>query len=352
MFSISKRAMAALTILLALGGCVRLIPVESQQANAAREPMLHTGDGYRPVPRPVWDGGRVVPNAVRVEGGTYIVRDGDTLRGIGNRTGAGSEVIAIENGLVEPWTVYPGQRLKIPSGRYHTVGPGDTGIAIAQAYGVRWLDIVQLNDLEAPYILRMGQRLRLPTNSNAADGDAALRARAKAFDIGIADIVSGSQPAIAEGARPEAALPAGSPAEVPLSSAVQVPERFGGSFRWPLSGQVVQGFGTVAEGRKNEGIDIAAPVGATVGAAESGTVIYAGQGVGAVGGLVLVDHGEGWVTAYGRLGDISVVRGNAVQKGQRLGRVGDTGYGAGPNLHFEIRQKLKPVDPLPLLGKR
>ena len=341
-------ALAAITAVLALTGCVRLIPAGSATSTA---PLLRNNDGsYGAPPQPVWAGGAATPNAVEVRQGYYTVQSGDTLRGIGNRTGAGSEAIARANELTEPWTVYAGQRLLIPGGRYHSVGAGETGIAIAQAYGVRWTDMVAENGLQQPYVLRIGQRLRLPFT--APDADAAMRSRAAAFDIGIADIASGSQPAIAEGARPVEPVASNTRAGVPLSSAVAVPSSFGGTFAWPLSGLILESFGSVSEGRRNEGIDISAPSGAGVQAAAPGTVVYSGQGVGVVGGLVLVDHGGGWVTAYGRLGSMSVVRGDSVTKGQRLGAVGDTGYGKGPSLHFEIRRDLKPVDPLAHLPQR
>ena len=67
---------------------------------------------------------------------TYIVKPGDTLRGIANKTGAGSQIIARANGLEAPYVINPGQRLAIPGGRYHRISSGETGIAIARAYGV------------------------------------------------------------------------------------------------------------------------------------------------------------------------------------------------------------------------
>lgn len=58
--------------------------------------------------QPLWEAKTVTPHAQQVQGGTYSVQSGDTLRGIGNKTGAGSEAIARANGLVEPWVIYPG----------------------------------------------------------------------------------------------------------------------------------------------------------------------------------------------------------------------------------------------------
>src|SRR3546814_3248775 len=85
-------------------------------------------------PEPVWNARQVVPNARTIPESSYIVSPGDTLRGVGNSTGAGSEILAKANGLQPPYVIYPGQRLRVPGGRYHLVSDGETGIAIARAY--------------------------------------------------------------------------------------------------------------------------------------------------------------------------------------------------------------------------
>src|SRR5690606_22666567 len=89
-------------------------------------------------PRPTWALAPVAANARRVAASVYTVRRGDTLRAVGAMTGAGSETIAMENALAAPYTLHPGQRLRIPAGLYHRVAAGETGIGIARAYGVDW----------------------------------------------------------------------------------------------------------------------------------------------------------------------------------------------------------------------
>ncbi len=102
-------------------------------------------------PRPSWTATPVVTDAVNVPSQSYVVVPGDTLRGIADKTGAGSEAIARANHIDQPFTVYTGQKLQIPGGRYHRVKRGESGIAIARAYGVPWHGIVDLNELEDPY---------------------------------------------------------------------------------------------------------------------------------------------------------------------------------------------------------
>ena len=68
--------------------------------------------------------------------------------------------------------------------------------------------------------------------------------------------------------------------------------------------------------------------------------------------LILIKHGDGWITAYGHTQVILVTRGQSVRRGQIIARAGETGSVDEPQLHFEIRDKRKPVDPLKYLPAR
>jgi murein DD-endopeptidase MepM/ murein hydrolase activator NlpD len=286
---------------------------------------------------PGWSPATVERNARLVEPASYIVKPGDSLFGIANATGAGATAIAERNALVPPYVLRTGQRLEIPGGLFHRVAAGETGIAIARAYGVSWPDVVTLNRLPPPYILQVGQNLRLPDNASAVPvaSEVSPETRAASFSLDIDSIVTGSIPARV----------ASTPVALP-------PTAFTGAFAWPLSGTVVSRFGSLGGGRVNDGIKIAGTAGASVAAAGDGLVVYAGNEIAVLGGLVLVDHGGGWVTAYGHLGRLDVAKGDRVQRGQRLGGVGETGYVDSPQLHFEIRKDRKPIDPLTKLPAR
>lgn len=299
-------------------------------------------------PAPVWTMQQVVPNAVTVKGAIYIVQPNESLAGIGNRTGTGSDAIARANGLTPPYALSPGQRLAIPAGRYHRVAAGETGIAIAQAYAADWSRIVELNALQPPYMLRPGQRLMLPPEATASRKPT-LEERAAAFHIDIDDILTGGQPAAPASARP--APPTSKPKPLPSNAPIAEPGTFAGGFAWPLSGKVLAGFGPAKNGVYNKGIDIAAARGTPIRAAAGGIVAFAGS-VNVFGGLVLINHGSGWVTAYGHADRVDVVRGQRIEKGQVIGQSGDTGYTDRPILHFEIRKDRKPVDPLTRLPER
>jgi murein DD-endopeptidase MepM/ murein hydrolase activator NlpD len=131
----------------------------------------------------------------------------------------------------------------------------------------------------------------------------------------------------------------------------------GGKFGWPVPGRTTigDGFGYRIDPIKNvrklhKGIDIPAPKGTTIVAAESGTVLIASQ-VNGYGNTVVLDHGNGLWTWYGHIrdGGIKVSEGDTVKRGQKIAEVGSTGDSTGNHLHFEVRVNQEAVDPLPYL---
>lgn len=116
------------------------------------------------------------------------------------------------------------------------------------------------------------------------------------------------------------------------------------NFQWPLTGKVSSGFGGRA-GRRHNGIDILAPEGTPVRAAEAGVVVYAGDGLRGFGNAAVLDHGGGAETLYGHLKEIHVKSGDAVEAGTVIGAVGRTGNATTSHLHFEMRMGGRSVDP-------
>jgi murein DD-endopeptidase MepM/ murein hydrolase activator NlpD len=127
------------------------------------------------------------------------------------------------------------------------------------------------------------------------------------------------------------------------------PASLSGSFGWPATGRLVGRFGAVGEGERNDGIEIAVAPAAPILASADGTVAFVGQGVATYGGMILIRHGSGWITAYGRVASASVTRGQQVTRGQMIGRAGK---GSAPQVHFQLRRDRKPVDPLGQLPAR
>ncbi|UZK69890.1 peptidoglycan DD-metalloendopeptidase family protein [Sphingomonas sp. S1-29] len=335
---------------LALAACIpgtgQRDPVAQPPPQTVRQPLAEDVTAL-PSPPPAWEARRVAPDARAVSPTSYIVAAGDTLRGIAAKTGAGSEAIARANGLAPPFTIFAGQRLAIPGGRYHLVRGGQTGIAIARAYGVDWGRIVTANMLEEPFILRTGQRVLIP-------GEAIPRSaaeRAQAFRLDIDDIITGGEPALAANTAPTRPS-ASSKRILPSTAAVAEPARLRGGFQWPVEGRVVRRFGPGASGERNDGIKIAVPLQTPVLAAADGVVAYVGSDIPALGGLVILRHGDGLTSVYGHAGDLLVQRGQSVKRGQRIALSGDSGAADRPELHFELRQGRTPVDPLSRLPAR
>ncbi len=127
------------------------------------------------------------------------------------------------------------------------------------------------------------------------------------------------------------------------------PRREGRLFDWPVTGKVISTHGPKSGGLHNDGINIAAPEGTPVRAAESGVVAYTGGDLKGFGKLVLIKHSDGYVTAYAHNSQILVRRGETVRRGDVIARVGKTGSVDTPQLHFEIRKDAKPVDPSGLM---
>ncbi|MDD3270766.1 MAG: peptidoglycan DD-metalloendopeptidase family protein [Syntrophomonadaceae bacterium] len=125
-----------------------------------------------------------------------------------------------------------------------------------------------------------------------------------------------------------------------------------GTFTWPAPGytNITSPYGMrlhpiLNERRLHTGMDIRAPMGATIVAADSGTVIFAGWMSG-YGQVIIVDHKNDLSTLYAHQSSFLVSKGANVSKGQAIGKVGSTGWSTGPHLHFEVRVKGTPTNPI------
>jgi murein DD-endopeptidase MepM/ murein hydrolase activator NlpD len=236
------------------------------------------------------------------------------------------------NGLQPPYSLRKGQRLKLVPRRTHIVRPGDSVYTISQRYAVSQYQLAQLNFLKTPFELKIGQKLQLPNSLDFS-----------VLDVGLPDGVSGTN--IAQPAPTKTSVPA-----APRKRFV-APSLAGSSgFSWPVQGEIIAEFGPSQRGVHNDGVNIAASEGASVGAAAKGRVAFVGTNIKSFGKLVLVKHDGGIITAYAHLGDISVTEGDIVTAGQSIGTIGRSGRVDSPQLHFEIRKSRQPVDPRSLIS--
>ncbi len=134
-------------------------------------------------------------------------------------------------------------------------------------------------------------------------------------------------------------------------SAAFYPNNSSAPLQWPISEGVISSRFGVRHGAMHKGIDIAAPVGTPVGAAESGEVVFAGKMRG-YGRTVILRHDVHRATLYAHNRALRVTRGQYVRRGQVIATVGRSGHASGPNLHFEVRVDDHTRNPLYYLEPR
>jgi murein DD-endopeptidase MepM/ murein hydrolase activator NlpD len=231
------------------------------------------------------------------------------------------------------------------AGVVHVVSRGETIYRIARAYGIDPADLMETNGIVDPHTVAAGAELFVPGASRVVEvppspvpGDpAATPATKTATPSAIPAPTSRSTPTATPShtANPTAVTPrpatlGGPRGDPPLA--------------WPLKGVLYGRYG-VRDGRRHDGIDIAAPEGTLVVAAMAGTVIHAGEQAG-YGWIVILKHEGGLVTLYAHNSRVLVQDGARVRRGEPIARVGQTGRTTGPHLHFEVREGTRPKNPL------
>lgn len=247
----------------------------------------------------------------------------------------------------------------------HTLASGESLYAIARRHGVKTADIQTVNGITDPNKLRPGTVLKVPANAAvaaAAPASIAVPPSSESLRPKILNEESRqnaeTQKVAALGVGPHAltdASPSAASKVEPAaagSPSLTAPPKLGGTgkFRWPVKGKIIAGFGPRGDGH-NDGINISVPLGTDVVAAEAGVVAYAGNELKGYGNLVLVRHDNNWVSAYAHNDQILVKRGDKVKRGQVLAKAGNSGTADQPQVHFELRQGSKPIDPLPHMEK-
>lgn len=263
--------------------------------------------------------------------GGYIVQRGDTVYGVAHRNGVSTRALIDWNELRPPYLLVPGQSLKLPRSRTYTVQRGDSVYTISRRFEVDMTTLVRLNRLPAPYTIHVGQTLQLPANAGPGPQVAAVQPSTRV------DTSTGTSVTPSPSAKPAA------PRQV--VSVPRPPARAGSGFVWPVEGRVVSTFGSKSGGQHNDGLNIAAPRGTPVRAADNGVVAYAGTEIRGFGNLLLIKHDGGLITAYAHADSLLVARGDIVTRGQVIAKVGKTGGVDNPQLHFEVRRGTKAVDP-------
>jgi len=276
----------------------------------------------------------------------YVVQPGDTVYGVSRKLGVPLREVMDANALKPPYTLSVSQQLRIANPRRHVIARGETMYGISRGYGVEMTELVRLNRIAPPYTISPGASLVLPAAALRGPAPRATPAASKPKTTRIANTARKLDPPAktAPGAVQKASVRVvAKPAR--LAVIPRPPPRAGSKFQWPAKGKLLATFGPKQGGLHNDGINIAAPRGAPVRAAENGVVIYSGNELRGFGNLILIKHAGGWVTAYAHTEGIRVARGQKVKRGQTIAKIGSSGNVSRPQLHFEIRKGSRAVDP-------
>jgi murein DD-endopeptidase MepM/ murein hydrolase activator NlpD len=336
---------------------------------------------YTPPARPIETTGSVPHSVAAVHpahGTTIIVGTSDTLEIIARRYNVTPAAILQANGYKGPRVLSPGQQLIIPrpgaavvaaapvmsapvskpvvtavaAPSVHVVNHGDTLMSIARRNHISAGELARANGLDSSAKLKIGMKLNVPVKASAAVAPVAQPVVAQAAPVSappatkLAAITTDSQQKarLAQTTNVEEAPAAETPAKAAEATGA-LP-----TFRWPVRGKVITGYGAKTNGKSNDGINLAVPEGTPVKAAEDGVVAYSGNELKGYGNLVLVRHSNGYVTAYAHASELLVKRGDTIKRGQIIAKSGQSGEVGSPQLHFEIRKGSNPVDPLQFLN--
>ncbi|MGI8724001.1 MAG: peptidoglycan DD-metalloendopeptidase family protein [Methyloceanibacter sp.] len=227
----------------------------------------------------------------------------------------------------------------------YRVERGDTPSLIADKFGVSERSIMERNGLARADRLQVGQKLLIPgakkqpprktVAAREPDPAPAPKQTTPAPDVAASPEVIGGDPN-----KPASNARVASVDQLPAPDPMS-----GNSFRWPVQGRVISGFGTKPDGGHNDGINVAVPQGTPVKAAENGVVAYSGSELKGYGNLVLIRHSNNWVSAYAHNEELLVKRGDKVRRGQIVAKAGATGSVSQPQVHFELRKGSRPIDP-------
>lgn len=236
---------------------------------------------------------------------TYIVKRGDSISSITSARSLSMDAVIASNGIANAKRLQEGMVLRIPNmdGIPYTVRRGDSLSRISKSWGIPMETILDANNLESETIA-VGTTLFLP------------------------------------GAR---------------MRREELRKALGELFIYPLRGRLTSTYGWrndpfTGVRRFHAAIDLAAPLGSSIGAAMDGRVSALGTN-GVYGNFIILSHDGGYQTLYAHLDGFSVARGARVSQGGRIGTVGNTGYSTGPHLHFAVFKNGRALNPLEYLGK-
>lgn len=231
--------------------------------------------------------------------------------------------------------------------KQHVVQAGETLYSIAFEEGLNYLEVAEYNGLKDPATIKVGQvlvlRIPLEENMDASRPSAPItrhvpvKGETKTYPK-VGKILYSEQ-ALAKIEQIQYGQ-----TELPVSVATTVAEDDTEALEWhlPTRGKLIAGFSASAN---HKGVDFSGVRGQPIVASAAGKVVYAGSGLRGYGKLIIIKHNATYLSAYAHNERILVKEGQTVQRGQKIAEMGDSDTNQ-VKLHFEIRKKGKPVDPV------
>ncbi|MDA7581640.1 peptidoglycan DD-metalloendopeptidase family protein [Luminiphilus sp.] len=236
---------------------------------------------------------------------------------------------------------------KLRSGQPYVVVRGDTLYAIAFRLGIDFKELAARNNIGPPFTIKVGQTLSTDiaavrpsekSSSRLAKTPKSKKSPSKASKT-TKPTVSAPKPS-----KVTTVIKKSSSASKPRSNVITQPVS---RWRWPSEGKVIRTYSS----NLHKGIDLSGDRGDPVRAVASGKVVYAGTGVTGYGSLLIIKHNDTYLSAYGHNERLLVSENTSVTAGQQIATMGSSGTDS-VKLHFELRRRGKPVDPLTLLPMR
>jgi murein DD-endopeptidase MepM/ murein hydrolase activator NlpD len=298
------------------------------------------------------------------------------------------------NNLKAPYKLKKGDHLFIPKAQFHIVKKGETLFSISRLYNMKIDEIISTNSLIKPYGIKVGNKLQIAnlSNNNPLDKNKSQNSKnslEKNIDNKNSSSKNIAQNAVNNSPKNLTENSHQNPSdnssensdknnsqELASNAKSQSPSNSNSSnqdltnsnsspqestdnnsanndqlddkkniFSWPVRGAVISKFGPKKGGLYNDGINIKAREGASVGSAEDGVVAYVGNELKGYGNLVIIKHSQGWITAYAHLKEFNVKRGQKILKSQKIGLVGSTGSVSFPQLYFGLRKGREALNP-------
>ena len=222
--------------------------------------------------------------------------------------------------------------------KHHIVSRGETLYSIAWRYDLDVRGLAATNNIAAPYIIHPGNKVLLNDKGKVTSAT-------KKSPVIAARQASKPSPKVTT------ATAVNSTSAYKKTAQETLPKGYPFRWQWPAKGRVTKSFRAAAP--QHKGIDLHGDLRESVLAANSGKVVYAGSGLAGYGKLIILKHGESYLSAYAHNSKLLVNEGQMIKVGQKIAEMGDTGTSTNRvKLHFEIRRDGKPVNPISLLPKR